>query len=84
MKLALPLKITEHPESFGITDSIGTHVAYIYFEDNASRRNLTKRLDRAAALEVAKVTARALTDKATADQLCDPRLSTADGNIREK
>ena len=41
-----PWSIVEHPESFAVTDATGQALAYIYFEDEAGRRQAMKRLTR--------------------------------------
>jgi hypothetical protein len=41
---AKPWKIEESGESFQIRDAAGRLLAYVYFDDDASRRNFNKRL----------------------------------------
>jgi hypothetical protein len=60
MPITPPLKIIHHPESFGIIDAEGRNLAYVYFEDEAARRNSTNRLTEPEALEVAQKIAWAL------------------------
>lgn len=62
--MRLPLKIIRHPESYEVRDAVGTHIAYIYFEDDLTRREQTKRLTQADAEQITKRIARLLTDAA--------------------
>ena len=39
-----PWKIVEHSESFEVQDSASRHLAYIYFEDDHTRRDFMRRL----------------------------------------
>jgi Rrf2 family iron-sulfur cluster assembly transcriptional regulator len=48
-----PWSIVEHPESFAITDAAGQALAYVYFEDEAGRRQAMKRLTRDEARRIA-------------------------------
>lgn len=62
----LPLKITRHEESFGITDAAGISIAFVYFGTaDETQRFAARRMTRAEAEDVAKQIARALTDNAT-------------------
>lgn len=61
--MILPLRITAHAESFGITDAAGLHVAYVYFgAGDKAQRQAANRMTREEAESVAKIIARALTD----------------------
>lgn len=63
--MRLPLKITRHEESFGITDAAGTSICYIYFGvSDETQRFVAKRMTRDEAEGVARQIARALTDNA--------------------
>jgi hypothetical protein len=53
-----PCSIVEHPESFAVTDATGQALAYIYFEDEAGRRQAMKRLTRDEARRIAVNVAR--------------------------
>ena len=48
-----PLKLIEHRESFEIASASGRHLAYIYFEDEPGRRDVTKRITREDARRLA-------------------------------
>ena len=63
LRLRLPLRIVPHEESFGIVDAVGTNVCWTYFTATEERQQQTKRLSREDAVEVARVIARALTDR---------------------
>jgi hypothetical protein len=41
-----PLKLIEHAQSFEIASAKGDHLAYVYFEDEPGRRDVTKRITR--------------------------------------
>ena len=58
---ALPLRIRKHDESFVVEDANGMALAYVYFEDEPTRRALVKRLSSADARAIAQAIARALT-----------------------
>lgn len=61
--MRLPLKITRHEESFGITDAAGVSVAFVYFGvADETQRFAAKRMTRDEAEDVAKQIARALMD----------------------
>lgn len=63
--MKLPLKITRHEESFGITDNAGMSICYIYFGvSDETQRFAARRMTRAEAEDIAKQIARALTDNA--------------------
>lgn len=64
MTLSLPLRIVRHDESLEIRTSDGRAVAYLYFEDEPTRRATTNRLSREDATKAAKIMARALRDSA--------------------
>lgn len=49
-----PWRLVENPESFEIQDSVGRHLAYIYFEDERTRRDFTHRLSKNDARAMAK------------------------------
>jgi hypothetical protein len=49
-----PWKLIEHEESFEITDSVGRKLAYVYFEDDHTRRDFTKRLSKDDARTMAR------------------------------
>ncbi len=65
--LRLPLKIVKLPEAYGVVDAGGLRLAYFYFENEPSRRNTMNRLDEAEALRLAKLLARAETDRIEAE-----------------
>jgi ATP-dependent protease ClpP protease subunit len=48
-----PWSIVGRPESFAITDAAGQALAYVYFEDEAGRRQAMKRLTREEARRIA-------------------------------
>lgn len=47
-------RIEESGESFQIVDSVGRHLAYVYFEDERTRRYFTKRLSKDDARRMAQ------------------------------
>lgn len=49
-----PWRIEERGESIQIIDANGVQLAFIYFEDEPTRRNLTRRLSKYDALRMAK------------------------------
>ena len=53
-----PWSIVEHAESFAIVDAGGQVLAYVYFEDNESRRSVMNRLTRDEARRIANGIAR--------------------------
>lgn len=54
-----PWQIIEHDESFEITDATGQNLAFIYFEDNPTRRTLMPaRLSKDEARRLAREIAR--------------------------
>ena len=59
--IRFPLRITEVGEAIAVLDAVGTHVSYIYHENEPIRRSSTKRVTKAEAVEMAKIIARALT-----------------------
>ena len=61
---ALPLRIGKHDKSFIVEDAHGKALAYVYFEDEPTRRALVNRLTSADAKAVAQTIARALTAEA--------------------
>ena len=60
----LPLRILQRSECFIVEDANGVRHAYVYFEDESSRRALLKRLSSADAKATAHAIARALTAEA--------------------
>ena len=60
----LPLHVRNIGESYIVADMNGVALAYVYFEDEPTRRALTKRLCHDDAKAVAQAIARALTDGA--------------------
>jgi hypothetical protein len=64
---ALPLRIRKAAESFVVEDA-GVSLAYVYFEEDSSRRGLVNRLSSADAKAVAQTIARALTAEAKSPQ----------------
>ncbi len=60
----LPLRIRKTGEFFAVEDARGVALAYVYFEDEPSRRGLVNRLSGAHAKAVAQTIARALTEAA--------------------
>ncbi len=61
---APPLRIRNAAESFVVEDAGGVALAFVYFEDDPSRRGLVNRLSGADAKAVAQTIARALTAEA--------------------
>lgn len=61
-KLRFPLTITTVGEAIAVLDAVGSHVSYTYFEDEPIRRQSTKRVTKAEAVEIAQMIARALTE----------------------
>jgi uncharacterized membrane protein len=61
---ALPLRIRPHGAAFAVEDANEIALAYVYFEDEPSRRALVKQLRRDDARAVAQAIARALTEAA--------------------
>jgi hypothetical protein len=57
----LPLRISVVSESVSVCDADNRILSYTYFEDEKSRRDLTGRLTRDEAIEVARIIARAMT-----------------------
>ncbi|TLG71833.1 hypothetical protein [Methylocystis sp. B8] len=58
---APPLRIRKSGESYIVEDANGIALAYVYFEDEPTRRALVNRLSDADAKAVAQTIARALT-----------------------
>ena len=61
--MKLPLKIKRTGESFGIVDSVGTMIAYVYFDNDVDRASVRKRMHEDEARDIAQFVARALTDR---------------------
>jgi hypothetical protein len=61
MPYAMPLRILQRGESFIVEDAGGIRLAYVYFEDEPTRRALVRRLRRDDAKAIAQAIARALT-----------------------
>lgn len=61
---APPLRVRKIGESYVVADINGTALAYVYFEDEPSRRGMSNRLSGPDAKAVAQVIARALTEEA--------------------
>jgi hypothetical protein len=59
---ALPLLIRKHDESFSIEDTNGVALAYVYSENDPSRRSLVSRLSAEDAKRVAQTIARVPTE----------------------
>jgi hypothetical protein len=59
-----PIRIRKAAESFVVEDANGVVLAYVYFEDEPTRRALVNRLSGADAKAVAQTIARALTVEA--------------------
>jgi hypothetical protein len=53
-----PCTIVEHSESFEVQDSAGRQLAYVYFEDDHTRRDFRKRLTKHDARRMAEQTLR--------------------------
>ena len=60
----LPLCIRKRDESFVVEDASGVALAFVYFEDEPTRRALVKRVPSADARTIAQAIARALTAEA--------------------
>ncbi|TLG75167.1 hypothetical protein [Methylocystis sp. B8] len=61
---ALPLRVRKIGESYVVADLNGIALAYVYFEDEPTRRGIAKRLTSDDAKAVAQTIARALTEDA--------------------
>ncbi len=62
--MRLPIKITRHEGSFGITDVIGTTICYVYFDTGSdSERGIRKLMSEAEAEAIVKGIARHLTNE---------------------
>ncbi len=70
----LPLRIRKTGKSFAVEDANGVALAYVYFEDDPSRRALVNRLSSADAKAVAQTIARALTAEAHSLEAAVPKL----------
>lgn len=51
---AKPWKLEERGESFVVMDAAGVTLAFVYFEDDRTRRDFTKRLSKADARTMAE------------------------------
>jgi hypothetical protein len=60
MPIPPPFRLRRNPESIAIEAGDGRVIAYVYFEDEDSRRQLTRRLSSAEATDAAKIMAAAL------------------------
>jgi hypothetical protein len=60
----LPLRVRKSGESYVVADINGVALAYVYFEDEPTRRALVNRLSSTDAKAVAQTIARALTVEA--------------------
>jgi hypothetical protein len=60
MPIVPPIRLRQLGESLAIEDGAGTAIAYVYFEDDQTRRTLTKRLTKIEAQEAAKIMAAAI------------------------
>jgi hypothetical protein len=49
-----PWKMIEHDESFEVQDAAGRNLAFVYFEDDQTRRNFTRRLSKYDARRMAQ------------------------------
>jgi hypothetical protein len=58
------LRVRKIGESYVVADINGVALAYVYFEDEATRRGLINRLSNVDAKAVAQMIARALTESA--------------------
>lgn len=68
----MPYRIRTYAESFIIETHDGILIAAFYFDDDASRAVVTRRVSRAEALAHAKTAARALTEKENAEAAAQP------------
>ncbi len=53
LAFAKPWQLIEHPESFEIADAAGNHLAFVYYEDELSRRQTLHRLSKDEARRIA-------------------------------
>jgi hypothetical protein len=53
-----PWRVEENPESYVVTDALGTKLAFVYFEDESIRQGITKRISRDDAWQLARAIAR--------------------------
>ena len=60
MPIAPPIRLRQLAEAFIIEYRNGIAVAYVYFDDDASRRRVNKRPSKAEAEEAAKIMAGAI------------------------
>ena len=62
LPINLPLRISRSAEAFGILDAADRGICYVYFEDEQTRRQTTRRFTEAEAHQIAQTIARMLTD----------------------
>jgi hypothetical protein len=53
-----PWRVEENPESFAVRDATGRYLAFVYFEDDAVRQGITKRMGRDDAWQLARAITR--------------------------
>ena len=53
-----PWKIEEHQEAYVVTDGLGQRLAYLYFENEAIRQGILKRLSKDDAWRIARAMTR--------------------------
>ena len=63
MAIVAPIRLRQLAEAFAIEDGDGTAIAYVYFEDDQTRRRQMNRLTKADAEEAAKIMAAAIRKK---------------------
>ena len=63
--IRLPLRIRTVGEAVAIEDDAGVKLAYVYFEDEPGRREVTRRVTKAEAIALARLMARTLTERAS-------------------
>ena len=60
MQIVPPIRVRQLAEAFVIEDGAGVALAFVYFDDDANRRDLTRRLTKTDAGEAAKIMAAAI------------------------